>query len=800
MKSTTSKDIFDCNEIDTYWKDQRVSFQGNFIDPFFPPDQNSLQAKDKNGDWIDPESGPVKWEDIKDLEIEWKRAPEIFSKYLVFDDKIEFNDVKQGFLGNCYFLSAIAAMTEFPSLIYQVFRTKEVNPEGYYEIVMFIDGEWQVVIVDDYFPVKKGTKEFAFSRPNGNELWVILLEKAWAKVNGGYVNIISGWPDQPLSAFTGFASNKLDHQGIEREDLWDVIIQSDKSENIMCTSTKNDQFITDHGLVTNHAYTLIGAKDFKLNGERTRLVKIRNPWGYKEWNGKWSDKSDVWTPELKEIVEYCDADDGSFYMSFEDFINLFSSTNICYVMHDSNIKSFKITEEISKPNVFNLYLPEDGRVSISVLFKHWRYNRELKNDNHPVSIVIARYNHDLKTFTEVDGEYYSYENAEIIKNLKKGLYVIWINCNYEYCRDPKPNKYIVRIVSPVNFKVKIEGTDPESEFIGELIASGVKERFANQIEPGKQFYKIENSFKRTGLGYRCVINNSPTTYQKWVNDPSGFENFSLLPPFSSNIKEPFDLWVPPNGYGICIGMRTAQWGTYWFNLKSTYFSYSCKAGENPLKKNPINLENYVSMDVVHDVVDEEGYYDYISTGLSEAKKNLQFSTIDTKELAIDDLKKDYGHLLKYLLQLDPVANDSELSWVKLTYDNGYYVGQVNSLRERTGRGAYHWTTDKSVYIGYWNNGIKDSFGKCFNAEMKLVYEGSYANGSRNGNGLFYFNNGDKYEGGFLKDKRHGDGTYFWKDGSKWIGSFENGRLNGVGMFHPVKGEPWKVEYKNGQHV
>ena len=83
-----------------------------------------------------------------------------------------------------------------------------------------------------------------------------------------------------------------------------------------------------------------------------------------------SDKSDAWTPEIKKLVGYTNADDGSFYISFEDFIGLFTSTNICYVMHDSNIKSFVITEEIDKPNILNLYLNEDGRVSISVLFKH----------------------------------------------------------------------------------------------------------------------------------------------------------------------------------------------------------------------------------------------------------------------------------------------------------------------------------------------------------------------------------------------------------------------------------------------
>lgn len=38
--------------------------------------------------------------------------------------------------------------------------------------------------MDDYIPCDD--KQPAFSQANGNELWVILLEKAWAKMHGSY--------------------------------------------------------------------------------------------------------------------------------------------------------------------------------------------------------------------------------------------------------------------------------------------------------------------------------------------------------------------------------------------------------------------------------------------------------------------------------------------------------------------------------------------------------------------------------------------------------------------------------------
>ena len=60
----------------------------------------------------------------------WKRCTEIEPKWEVFEGKIEFNDVQQGSLGDCYFLSSITALTEYPFLIKEKFRTREFNEEG----------------------------------------------------------------------------------------------------------------------------------------------------------------------------------------------------------------------------------------------------------------------------------------------------------------------------------------------------------------------------------------------------------------------------------------------------------------------------------------------------------------------------------------------------------------------------------------------------------------------------------------------------------------------------------------------
>eukprot|EP00362_Geleiidae_sp_MMETSP1317_P001351 CAMPEP_0201282170 /NCGR_PEP_ID=MMETSP1317-20130820/4975_1 /ASSEMBLY_ACC=CAM_ASM_000770 /TAXON_ID=187299 /ORGANISM="Undescribed Undescribed, Strain Undescribed" /LENGTH=65 /DNA_ID=CAMNT_0047594127 /DNA_START=488 /DNA_END=685 /DNA_ORIENTATION=+ len=65
-----------------------------------------------------------------------------------------------------------------------------MSPEGLYEVQVFEMGIWMKVIVDDYFPVDSRTAKLAFSGPKieegVTELWVCLLEKAWAKIYGSY--------------------------------------------------------------------------------------------------------------------------------------------------------------------------------------------------------------------------------------------------------------------------------------------------------------------------------------------------------------------------------------------------------------------------------------------------------------------------------------------------------------------------------------------------------------------------------------------------------------------------------------
>ena len=62
-----------------------------------------------------------------------------------------------------------------------------------------------------------------------------------------------------------------------------------------------------------HAYSIISAVEARGH----KLLNIRNPWGNFEWDGDWSDKSELWTRDMIEAVKpNLDSNDGSFWMNF----------------------------------------------------------------------------------------------------------------------------------------------------------------------------------------------------------------------------------------------------------------------------------------------------------------------------------------------------------------------------------------------------------------------------------------------------------------------------------------------------
>lgn len=67
-----------------------------------------------------------------------------------------------------------------------------------------------------------------------------------------------------------------------------------------------------------------------------KLIKLRNPWGDGEWKGDWSDDSELWTKRMKNATgQQSFAEDGIFWMDFNDFVTEFDSVYVCRIFKEN---------------------------------------------------------------------------------------------------------------------------------------------------------------------------------------------------------------------------------------------------------------------------------------------------------------------------------------------------------------------------------------------------------------------------------------------------------------------------------
>jgi len=239
-----------------------------FNDPEFPPNESSL---------IRRMDTPAKWGTYV-----WRRATEFMplDKMKVFDE-IDPNDILQGQLGDCYFLSCLSALAERPKLIKRLFMTEQPNEVGCYAVWLNDNGEWKNFIIDDYFPCSGPNKGPVFSRGNGHELWVLLLEKAYAKLHGSFDIIEGGDPAWALRDLTGAPWDFLD--STDPDKIWRFVMESEARGYLITCYTRSTQIREEQnplGIVFGHAYSILDAKEIVTDYGSERLIRIRNPWGY----------------------------------------------------------------------------------------------------------------------------------------------------------------------------------------------------------------------------------------------------------------------------------------------------------------------------------------------------------------------------------------------------------------------------------------------------------------------------------------------------------------------------------------
>jgi hypothetical protein len=290
-------------------------------------------------------------------------------------------DVQQGDGGDCWWLAAIATMAHRKDLMDRICVARDEEC-GVYGFVFQRDGEWISTIVDDNLYLRsvdfreddpdvfdpdgskaakfrdmkqKGSEALFFSRcTEQNETWLPLMEKAYAKAHGDYEAIDGGYVGEGVEDMTGGVTTTIATNRVLRKDrLWKELTSSDGQFVFGLSAIRVGRAEADSGVALGHAYTILQAVEVDTEDGRgsVRLVKIRyrtstvislahgvskiadsyrNPWGGRdskgsigEWNGRWSDGSEEWTPYWMEKLDHRFRNDGIFWMDYGDMLQTF---------------------------------------------------------------------------------------------------------------------------------------------------------------------------------------------------------------------------------------------------------------------------------------------------------------------------------------------------------------------------------------------------------------------------------------------------------------------------------------------
>ncbi|XP_020491792.2 calpain-12 [Labrus bergylta] len=304
-----------------------------FADPTFPAEQKSIGMPED----ADPKKA-----------IKWLRPKEISNNAVFVEDTMGTTDICQGQLGNCWLLAALSCLTMHQKLFVKVVppgQSLSKTYAGVFHFRFWQYGEWVEVVVDDRLPVREGRLLFSYSHTR-NEYWSTLVEKAYAKLIGSYGSLKGGNISEGMEDFTGGIAYSRDVSSSTPKVLWRSLTAALSRGSLLSCFIEAKNYtevskVTGDRLIKGHAYAITDTEKVNNGSDEVLLLRLRNPWGFVEYSGPWSDKGTEWdnvNKSDKERIDLKKKEDGEFWISSEDFSKLFDIVELCSVNPDSLVE------------------------------------------------------------------------------------------------------------------------------------------------------------------------------------------------------------------------------------------------------------------------------------------------------------------------------------------------------------------------------------------------------------------------------------------------------------------------------
>ena len=207
---------------------------------------------------------------------------------------VDADDITQGQLGDCYFLSPLAAAARInPSRIaHRIRGPVDTQSDGtrVYDVDLFVPrlignpSKRTMRVTDRFVSASGGGSRYA--QPGdvgatGGEIWVMLIEKAWAGLRGGYDQAHSGLMSDGMTAVTGSDTDwEFVADNTDAEIFRDIssCVREGKPVVIQTKQTFTPDELAEmrdieYNISASHAYNIAGVN------AAWQTIDIRNPHG-----------------------------------------------------------------------------------------------------------------------------------------------------------------------------------------------------------------------------------------------------------------------------------------------------------------------------------------------------------------------------------------------------------------------------------------------------------------------------------------------------------------------------------------
>ncbi|XP_036410374.1 calpain-10 [Megalops cyprinoides] len=298
-------------------------------------------------------------------DITWMRPQEICQSPKMFPENPMEGYAKQGLLGDCWFLCACTMLLKNNHLMNKVLpagqpQWSEPGYEGRFAFRFWQLGCWVDVEVDDQLPCI-GSKLCFSHCQSPSAFWVPLLEKAYAKLHGSYEHLWAGQVSEALVDLTGGLAERWSLKDSGKEE--DQYGENGKPKRKLDLSSLQE--VRDRGTVScsmhsssggaqelgqYHALSVMEWTDVRRErGGNVRLLRIRNPWGRRCWEGDWRESGDGWS----QLESGCSQNllgrtqEGEFWVEEAELLKEFDEVTVGYPVSDQGfLKSIYTGKEL----------------------------------------------------------------------------------------------------------------------------------------------------------------------------------------------------------------------------------------------------------------------------------------------------------------------------------------------------------------------------------------------------------------------------------------------------------------------